>query len=77
MPIGKLTPEQVETLYRSMLNRGLAPGSVLHVKRILSACLNTAVARNRIARNPVALAQAPADEPPTSSPCPDRRCSSY
>lgn len=66
--IGKLTPEQVESLYRTMLKRGLAPGSVLHVKRTLSACLNTAVARSRIARNPVALAHAPADEPPDIEP---------
>ena len=68
IPIGKLAAEDVERLYRDMLTRGLVPGTVLHAKRTLSACLNTAVGRGRLVRNPVRLAQAPADAPPDIEP---------
>jgi len=60
--LDKLTPELVESLYADMRERGHAPGGILHVRRTLSACLNTAVDRGRISRNPVRLAEAPADE---------------
>jgi integrase len=66
--LDKMTPEDVERLYRDMLAAGYAPGSVLHTKRTLSAALQTAVDRGRMVRNPVKLAAAPKDRPPEIEP---------
>ena len=66
--LGRLTPEHVEKLYAEMAERGLSAGTVLHVRRTLSAALTTAVARGRIARNVVRLAVVPRDEPPEIEP---------
>lgn len=66
--LGRLTPEHVEKLYADMAEQGLAVGSVLHVRRTLSAALSTAVARGRIARNVVELAATPRDDPPEVQP---------
>jgi len=64
----KLTPEDVERLYRDMLDAGYAPGTVLHTKRTLSAALQVAVDRGRMSRNAVKLASAPKDQPPEIEP---------
>ncbi len=66
--LSRLTPEHVEKLYADMAELGLAVGSVLHVRRTLSAALSTAVARGRIARNVVKLAAMPRDDPPEVEP---------
>ncbi|MGH8960059.1 MAG: tyrosine-type recombinase/integrase [Jatrophihabitantaceae bacterium] len=60
-----LTPEHVERLYAAVLATGCGPGSVAHVRRTLSAALNTAARRGHILRNPVPLADMPRpdDEP--------------
>ena len=63
-----LTAEHVESLYGSMRRAGLSGGSVLHVRRTVRAALQTAVDRGRISRNPVALAEAPSDNPPEVEP---------
>ena len=56
----KLTPEDVERLYASVLSRPTcSAGTVAHLRRTLSAALNTAVARGRLTRNPVKLAHTP------------------
>lgn len=66
--LGRLTPEDVERLYAAMAKRGLSTGTVLHVRRTLSAALSTAVARGRIPRNVVKLAAMPRYDPPEVSP---------
>ncbi len=66
--LGRLTPEHVEKMYADMADQGLAVGSVLHVRRTLSAALSTAVTRGRIARNVVKLAAMPRDDPPEVQP---------
>ena len=38
--LGRLTPEHVEKMYADMADQGLAVGSVLHVRRTLSAALS-------------------------------------
>jgi integrase len=59
----KLTPEDVERLYASVLARPTrSAGTVAHLRRTLSAALNTAVGRGRLARNPVKLARTPTHE---------------
>lgn len=64
-----LTPEDVERLYAAVLDAGCSPGSVAHVRRTLSAALNTAARRGHIVRNPVPLADMPrADEEPELEP---------
>lgn len=54
-----LTPEHVERLYAAVLDSGCKPGSVAHVRRTISAALNTAARRGHIIRNPVPLADMP------------------
>src|SRR5579875_316802 len=54
-----LTPEDVERLYAAVLDSGCKPGSVAHVRRTISAALNTAARRGHIVRNPVPLADMP------------------
>jgi integrase len=59
----KLTPEDVERLYASVLGRPTcSAGTVAHLRRTLSAALNTAVARGRLSRNPIKLAHTPTQE---------------
>lgn len=60
--LDKLTPEMVEDLYADLKKRKHNPGGILHVRRTLSACLNTAVKRGRLGVNPVTLAEAPKGE---------------
>ncbi len=56
----RLTPEAIERLYASVLTRPTcSPGTVAHLRRTLSAALNTAVSRGRLARNPAKLAHTP------------------
>lgn len=57
-----LTAEHVERLYATVLERGCSVGSVAHVRRTLSAALNTAERRGHIPRNPVPLADMPRDD---------------
>lgn len=66
--LDKVSADDVERLYKDMLDAGLAPGTVLHAKRTLSAALQTAVDRGRMNRNPVRLAVAPKDRPPEIEP---------
>jgi integrase len=56
----KLTPEDIERLYERVLARPTcSAGTVAHLRRTLSAALNTAVGRGRLARNPVKAARTP------------------
>jgi integrase len=64
----RLTPEHVEKLYADMAARGLSAGTILHVRRTLSAALSTAVARGRIGRNVVKLASVPRYDPEEIEP---------
>jgi len=57
--LARLTPEHIESLWSAILDEGLSPASVAHCRRTLSACLQTAVDRGYLARNPVRLAKAP------------------
>jgi len=55
----KLTPEHIEQLYAEILASGCGPATTTHVRATLSAALNTATRRGRIARNPVTAATSP------------------
>lgn len=58
--LSTLTPEAIERLYASVVARDTcSAGTVAHLRRTLSAALNTAVGRGRLARNPVKYAHAP------------------
>jgi integrase len=57
--VRNLTPEHIERIYAAVLDAGCGPGSVAHVRRTVSAALNTAARRGHIARNPVPLADTP------------------
>lgn len=58
-----LTAEHIEQLYASVLRSGCSVGTVAHVRRTVSAALNSAARRGQIPRNPVPLADMPrADE---------------
>lgn len=61
--LSKLTAEHIEQLYTEVLARPTCSGgTVAHLRRTLSAALNTAVARGRLARNPIKLAHTPSHE---------------
>lgn len=66
--LDRLTVEDVERLYRDMLDHPYSPNTVLHTKRTLSAAIQAAVNRGRIVRNPVKLASAPKDATPEIEP---------
>lgn len=66
-----LEVEHIEVLYRKILKSGCTAGSVLHVRRTLSAALNAAVDRRHLARNPVKLAQVPDYDPEEIEPFDD------
>ncbi|WP_164984057.1 tyrosine-type recombinase/integrase [Cellulomonas endophytica] len=63
-----LEPEHIEHLYTELAAKGLAPGSVHHVRRTLNKALNDALRRRRIVRNPVTLAHTPRYDPPEIEP---------
>lgn len=66
--IENLTPEQVEAMYRDCLAYPVSPGTVMHIRRTLSAAMTTAVDRGYVLRNPVRLAAKPAYELPDVQP---------
>jgi integrase len=56
----KLTAEHIEQMYAEILATGVAgPATTTHVRATLSAALNAAARRGRIARNPVTAATSP------------------
>ncbi len=55
----KLTAEHIERMYAAILASGCGPATTTHVRATLSAALNTAARRGRIARNPVTAATSP------------------
>lgn len=55
----ELSAEHIERLYAAVLDAGCSTGSVAHVRRTVSAALNTAARRGHIPRNPVPLADMP------------------
>lgn len=64
----RLEPEHIEHLYAALLEGGLNAGTVHHVRRTLNKALNDAVRRQRLPRNPVALAHTPRYDPPDIQP---------
>lgn len=66
--LDKLAPEHLDVAYAAMLERGLAPSSVLKVHRILSRALTVAVRRGRITRNVATLVDAPSVRVPEIEP---------
>lgn len=68
--LSKLTPEDIDALFAAVrampktvggrrTDQPLSVGTVMHLRRTLSAALNTAVDRGRLARNPVRAAHVP------------------
>jgi integrase len=68
VPLDQLRPEHVEAVYRMMLDAGLGAGSIVHVRRTLSAALNTAAGRGLLVGNPVKRAVTPRWAPPEVTP---------
>jgi integrase len=54
-----LTPEHYASLQQSLLDAGLAPNTVRHVRRPLSVCLNYAVRTGRLRNNPISVIPQP------------------
>lgn len=57
--LGEITPWQIQSLYSSLLESGLAGGTVLNLHLVLTQALGQAVRWGLIASNPVAGAQPP------------------
>jgi integrase len=55
----QLTPQMVETLLNRKLEIGLAPQTVVHIRKVLKMALKKAVTWDLVARNAAALAAAP------------------
>ncbi len=66
--LDRLTPEHIDGLWQSILASGPGPATCAHVKRTLSAALNTAVDHGHMTRNPARLSKAPRYEPPEIEP---------
>ena len=54
-----LTPEHYASLQQSLLDAGLAPNTVRHVRRPFSVCLNYAVRTGRLRNNPISVIPQP------------------
>jgi integrase len=52
IPLARLGPPAIQTLYITLLNRGLAPATVVRASGVLHAALEDAVHRGLIRRNP-------------------------
>jgi integrase len=59
LAIGKLSPQQVQTLYANKLNAGLSTTTVRHIHAVLHRALETAVALDLVTRNVADRAKAP------------------
>lgn len=57
--LDRLQPEHLEAAYRSLLDRGLSPTTVLRAHRVLSRALKVAMQRGRISRNVATLVDPP------------------
>jgi integrase len=59
VPIGKLSPQQVQSLYANKLDAGLSTTTVRHIHAVLHRALETAVSLDLVARNVSERAKAP------------------
>jgi len=51
IPLAKVTPHQIQSIYASMIERGLSPRTALHVHRVLREALSHAMKWCMLARN--------------------------
>ena len=66
--LDRLTAEHVDKLWLSILAAGVGPATCAHVRRTLSAALNSAVERGHLARNPVMVSRPPRYDAPEVEP---------
>jgi integrase len=66
--LDRLTAEHVDRLWRAILAAGAGPATCAHVRRTLSAALNSAVDRGHLVRNPVRLSEPPRYDAPEVEP---------
>ncbi len=66
--LDRLSAEQIDRLWRAILAAEAGPATCAHVRRTLSAALNSAVDRGHQARNPVRFSEPPRYEPPEVEP---------
>lgn len=59
VPIGRLTPSQVQSLWQTLERQGLAPRTIVQVRAVLRTALNQAVRHGLTNRNCAALTDAP------------------
>jgi integrase len=62
IPLQKLTPEKVQTVYVQKLKDGLAPRTILRIHSVLRAALENAVRWNLVSRNIAKLVTLPRAE---------------
>ena len=58
-----LRPSDVEAMLADLVDRGMAPGTAMLVRRVLVVCLSDAVRDGRVLRNVASSARAPRAEP--------------
>ena len=59
VPLARLAPSHLQSLYRDKLAAGLAPATVLHVHRVLSRALAQALRQGILSRNVATLVDPP------------------
>jgi len=59
VPLARLTPAQLQRLYRDKLASGLAPTTVLHIHKVLSRALAQALREDLVSRNVATLVDPP------------------
>ena len=48
LKLSEIEPQQIQSIYDGLLGRGLSPETVWHVHRVLRACFNFAVEKERL-----------------------------
>lgn len=59
VPLARLTPAQLQRLYRDKLASGVAPTTVLHIHKVLSRALAQALREDLVSRNVATLVDPP------------------
>ena len=68
LPLGKVTPQHLASLYAALLAQGLAPRTVQYLHAVLHRALQDALRQGLVARNVADLVDAPRARPPEIRP---------
>jgi integrase len=73
IPLGKLTPQQVQRMVNALAEQGLAPNTVRNIRAVFRRALNQALKWGLVARNVAALVDTPRIEQQEIAPLDDQQ----